>query len=76
MSHYILIHGAWEESRAWNDVSPVLEKAGHTVTALDLPGHGENLDLAMDEPLGYNSLAAGLHRLLEEVNAATGGELH
>ena len=42
MSHYILIHGAWEESRMWDDVSPILEKNGHRVTALDLPGHGEN----------------------------------
>ena len=42
MSHYILIHGAWEESRAWDDVSPILQQNGHTVTAVDLPGHGEN----------------------------------
>ncbi len=42
MSHYILIHGAWEESRMWDDVLPILQKNGHTVTAIDLPGHGEN----------------------------------
>lgn len=42
MSHYILIHGAWEESRMWQEVSPVLERNGHRVTAIDLPGHGEN----------------------------------
>ena len=42
MSHYILIHGAWEESRMWDDVSPILRDNGHTVTAIDLPGHGEN----------------------------------
>ncbi len=42
MSHYILIHGGWEESRAWGDVSPILEQNGHTVTAIDLPGHGKN----------------------------------
>lgn len=42
MSHYILIHGAWEESRMWQYVSPVLEKNGQRVTAIDLPGHGEN----------------------------------
>ena len=40
MSHYILVHGAWEESRAWEDVTPLLEAQGHTVNALDLPGHG------------------------------------
>lgn len=42
MSHYILIHGAWEESRMWDEVSPILQKNGHTVTAIDLPGHGKN----------------------------------
>ncbi len=42
MSHYILIHGAWEESRMWDDVSPILQQNGHTVTAIDLPGHGAN----------------------------------
>ena len=43
MNHYILIHGAWEESRMWQYVTPILEKNGHKVTALDLPGHGENM---------------------------------
>lgn len=42
MSHYVLVHGAWEESGMWNDVAPVLRKNGHTVTAIDLPGHGAN----------------------------------
>jgi len=42
MSHYILLHGAWEESRMWDDVSPILQQKGHTVTAIDLPGHGAN----------------------------------
>ena len=42
MSHYILIHGAWEESRAWDDVSPILQQNGHTVTAIDLPGNDNN----------------------------------
>lgn len=42
MSHYILVHGAWEESRIWDDVSPRLQQHGHTVTAVDMPGHGAN----------------------------------
>jgi pimeloyl-ACP methyl ester carboxylesterase len=42
MSHYILVHGAWEESGMWDRVTPILEQAGHTVTAVDLPGHGAN----------------------------------
>ena len=42
MSHYVLVHGGWEESRIWGYVSPILEKFGHSVTAIDLPGHGAN----------------------------------
>jgi pimeloyl-ACP methyl ester carboxylesterase len=43
MSHYILVHGAWEEARMWQYVSPFLQQQGHAVTAMDLPGHGENM---------------------------------
>ena len=42
MSHFILVHGAWEESGMWDNVAPILEQNGHTVTAVDLPGHGAN----------------------------------
>ena len=42
MSHYILVHGVWEESGMWDNVSPILRRSGHTVTAVDLPGHGAN----------------------------------
>lgn len=42
MSHFILVHGAWEESGMWHNVAPILEQNGHTVTAVDLPGHGAN----------------------------------
>ena len=42
MSHFILVHGAWEESGMWDNVTPILRQNGHTVTAVDLPGHGAN----------------------------------
>ena len=42
MSHFILVHGAWEESGMWDNVAPILRQNGHTVTAVDLPGHGAN----------------------------------
>jgi pimeloyl-ACP methyl ester carboxylesterase len=38
MAHYILVHGAWEGSWTWEDTIPTLEKKGHTVTTVDLPG--------------------------------------
>jgi pimeloyl-ACP methyl ester carboxylesterase len=42
MSHFVLVHGAWEESGMWDNVAPILRQNGHTVTAVDLPGHGAN----------------------------------
>ena len=42
MARIILIHGAWGNALNWVSVAPVLKAAGHTVEALDLPGHGAN----------------------------------
>jgi pimeloyl-ACP methyl ester carboxylesterase len=39
---YILIHGAWHGKWCWKYITPILEKYGHDVIAIDLPGHGEN----------------------------------
>ena len=38
MSHYVLVHGAWEGSWTWNNILPTLEKQGQTATTVDLPG--------------------------------------
>lgn len=54
MSHYILVHGAWEGSWTWDNTSPALEKLGHTVTAVDLPGsHGNRLAIAQVTMASY-----------------------
>ena len=42
MTHYILVHGAWEGAWSWDLTKPVLEKAGHKVTTVDLPGSPGN----------------------------------
>jgi pimeloyl-ACP methyl ester carboxylesterase len=42
MSTYVLIHGAWHGGWCWNKVVPLLEQAGHTVAAPDLPSHGKD----------------------------------
>ena len=38
----ILVHGAWSDAKAWNQVSPALEAAGFHVVAVNLPGHGKD----------------------------------
>jgi pimeloyl-ACP methyl ester carboxylesterase len=42
MGAYVLVHGAWHGAWCWDKVVPLLEAEGHAVTAVDLPGHGDN----------------------------------
>jgi pimeloyl-ACP methyl ester carboxylesterase len=42
MSVYVLIHGAFHGGWAWDKITPLLEKEGHTVIAPDLPAHGKD----------------------------------
>lgn len=42
MKHYVLIHGAWHGAWCWDTLAAQLRAAGHEVTALDLPGMGND----------------------------------
>jgi pimeloyl-ACP methyl ester carboxylesterase len=42
MAEFILVHGAWHGAWCWREVVARLEARGHTATAIDLPGHGED----------------------------------
>lgn len=42
MKTFILIHGSWHSSWNWHKVIPILEKLGHKVLAIDLPGMGRD----------------------------------
>jgi pimeloyl-ACP methyl ester carboxylesterase len=42
VSSFVLVHGAWHGGWCWDKVVPLLEAEGHSVTAIDLPGHGSN----------------------------------
>ena len=66
MSHYVLVHGAWEESQAWEKVVPSLEAKGHQVSAIDLPGHGKNL-VAISDMTMQNYIKTVTERI-EEIN--------
>ena len=43
MSIYILVHGAYHGAWCYAKIVPLLEAAGHTAIAVDLPGHRDNL---------------------------------
>ncbi|NHN27775.1 alpha/beta fold hydrolase [Flavobacterium jejuense] len=42
MKTFILIHGSWHNAWNWHQVIPILEKQGHQVLAIDLPGMGRD----------------------------------
>ena len=41
MSEFLLVHGSCHGAWCWRDLIPELERRGHTVRAIDLPGHGD-----------------------------------
>jgi len=41
MARILLIHGAWGNASGWAAIVPLLAAKGHSVEALDLPGHGK-----------------------------------
>lgn len=41
-STIILVHGAFAGQNSWQFIKPMLEKDGHTVVTLDLPGPGDD----------------------------------
>ncbi|MBT4908133.1 MAG: alpha/beta fold hydrolase [Rhodospirillaceae bacterium] len=42
MATFVLVHGAWQGAWAWSRLVPLLEAAGHTAIAVDLPGNGND----------------------------------
>lgn len=40
MTAFVLVHGSWHDGSGWDAVATHLRKAGHSVTAPTLPGHG------------------------------------
>ena len=62
---FILIHGSWHSAWNWHKVTPLLEKAGHTVYAIDLPGMGR--DKTPIENVKFNSTIQILCRLIDSI---------
>jgi pimeloyl-ACP methyl ester carboxylesterase len=49
LRHIVLLHGITSSARSWWRVAPVLANLGFTVTAFDMPGHGESGSLPTHE---------------------------
>ena len=64
---FLLIHGAWEGAWSWKETTAFLEKSGHTVNAIDLPGHGDD-----KTPTSEINMALYANRVKEELNKTDG----
>ena len=64
MKNYILVHGAWGGAWEFADVVNLLSADGSKVTALDLPGHGEN-----KQPLAAVTMASYVKTVVDAVKA-------
>jgi pimeloyl-ACP methyl ester carboxylesterase len=41
-ARFVLVHGAFAGAWCWERLTPLLEAEGHSVEAIDLPGHGDD----------------------------------
>lgn len=64
---FLLIHGAWEGAWSWKETIEYLEQNGHTVNAIDLPGHGED-----KTPTSEINMALYASRVKDELNNTEG----
>lgn len=64
---FLLIHGAWEGAWSWKGTTAFLEKSGHRVNAIDLPGHGDD-----KTPTSEINMALYANRVKEELNRTEG----
>lgn len=69
MTHFLLLHGSWHGAWCWHKVLPRLVAAGHTATAIDLPGRGRSPAWAPFVSLGRMVRAAA--RALEPHTQST-----
>lgn len=64
MTHFVLVHGAWHGSWCWERVAPLLQAAGYTVDAPDLPGMGDD-----QTPFADDTMQQWLDFLTERVES-------
>lgn len=76
MSTMILVHGAWHGAWCWDRLVPLLEREGHEVITLDLPGHGEDQTPVAEVTLqSYTNKVVGTLETLSEPAVLVGHSL-
>ncbi|CAN8284029.1 unnamed protein product [Cochlearia groenlandica] len=69
--HFVLVHGACHGAWCWYKVKPLLEAAGHRVTALDLAGSGiDTTTKSITEISTCEEYSKPLMKLLESLLAS------
>ncbi len=63
MKNYVLVHGAWGGAWEFKKVAEFLSVDGNKVTAVDLPGHGDN-----DAPLAEVTMGAYVKEVTDVIN--------
>ena len=67
MKTFILIHGSWHSAWNWHKVKPILEKRGHNVFAIDLPGMGR--DKTPIQNVKLETTAAKICELIDSIQS-------
>jgi len=67
MKHYVLVHGAWEGAWSWGKMQEYLEKQGHKVTSVALPGSTGN-----EQPIANLTLENYVQTVVEIINSVDG----
>jgi pimeloyl-ACP methyl ester carboxylesterase len=67
MSWFVLVHGVSHGAWCWDKVVPLLEAKGHSVDAIDLPGHGQD-----PTPTADVTLERYVERVCDALSAAPG----
>jgi pimeloyl-ACP methyl ester carboxylesterase len=65
LATFVLVHGAFHGGWCWQKLTPFLEASGHSVDAVDLPGHGQD-----KAPISGVTLEDNAQRVAEHVAAA------
>ncbi|MGE5109021.1 MAG: alpha/beta fold hydrolase [Sphingobacteriales bacterium] len=64
MKTFVLIHGSWHSAWNWHKVIPLLEKQGHKVIAIDLPGMGRD-----KTPIAEVSLQTSVEKICSVIDS-------